>query len=79
MERVVSIVISGAMRVFGFLAWPFAAFWSVRTLIPSWNVPFTWTTVVAFWVLYIIMRKGIHTIRYSEWESPVSLTGSDDA
>lgn len=50
---------------------PFSIFWALATISPAWMVPYTPATAVAFWVLYVAVRIGVQTIRYSEWNFSV--------
>lgn len=53
---------------------PLSIFWALRTIVPAWDIPYTPSTVVAFWVLYVALRIGVQTIRYSEWDFSLMTT-----
>lgn len=57
---------------------PHAIFWSVRTLIPVWEVSTSIQTMSAFWILYVLVRVGVYTIRYSEWSLDWFFSITDD-
>ena len=46
---------------------PALVFWALMTLNPRWIVPLSWRTILAFWIVYVAVRLGVQTIRYSEW------------
>lgn len=72
-DLIVNVVFIVGWRLSLLAAFPAFVFWAVRTLVPTWAVPFTPSTVAAFWIVYVAVRVGIQTIRHSQWESPIQL------
>lgn len=62
------LLVSVGVRAVLFALIPNSIFLSLKTLNPSWDVPHTVATTLSFWMLYVMLRIGVQSIRYSDWD-----------
>lgn len=55
---ILKIVIIGVVAAFLILAGPLAAIWSLNTLFPVLNIPYSFTTWLAMFALMTALREG---------------------
>lgn len=54
-------------RIVWLLGFPYAAFWSLGVLVPHIRIQYTLTTLIAFWVLFVVVRWMSQNIRHGDW------------
>lgn len=46
---------------------PAVTFWSLRVINPVWHITYTVKTIIAFWLIYAVVRLGIRNIQSPDW------------
>lgn len=66
-----------ALNVMKSVSWlfivPALTFWSAQVLVASVHIPYTWQSLLAFWILFAVIRAGVRAIKSPDWPEWISL------